>query len=67
MAAVAALAGWVGGVAEWVKKWCGRKAKGYEGLLGADATGWPTPQEKARRGVSLFPRQHAAHGHSFLG
>ena len=27
---------WCGGMS-W--KWCGRKAKGYEGLLGADATG----------------------------
>ena len=55
---------WCGGMS-W--KWCGRKAKGYEGLLGVDTTGWPTPQGKARRGVSLLPRQHTAHGHSFLG
>ena len=31
---------WCGGMG-W--KWCGRKAKGHEGILGADATGWPTP------------------------
>ena len=55
---------WCGGMS-W--KWCGRKARGHEGLLGADATGWPTPQGKARRGVSLLPRQHTAHGHSFPG
>ena len=55
---------WCGGMG-W--KWCGRKAKGHEVLLGADATGWPTPQGKARRGVSLLPRQHAAHRHSFPG
>ena len=55
---------WCGGMS-W--KWCGRKPEGHEVLLGADATGWPTPQGKARRGVSLLPRQHAAHGHSFLG
>ena len=55
---------WCGGMG-W--KWCGRKAKGHEVLLGADATGWLTPQGKARRGVLLFPREHAAHGHSFLG
>ena len=35
---------WCGGMS-W--KWCGRKAKGHEGLLGVDAPGWPTPQGKA--------------------
>ena len=53
---------WCGGMS-W--KWCGRKPEGHEGLLGVDAPGWPTPQGKARRGVSLLPRQHATHGHSF--
>ena len=55
---------WCGGMS-W--KWCGRKAKVHEVLLGVDATGWPTPQGKARRGVSLLPRQPAAHWHSFPG
>ena len=55
---------WCGGMS-W--KWCGRKPEGHEVLLGADATGWPTPQGKARRGVSLLPRQHAAHRRSFPG
>ena len=55
---------WCGGMS-W--KWCGRKPEGHEGLLGVDAPGWPTPQGKARRGVSLLPRQHTAHGHSFPG
>ena len=41
---------WCGGMS-W--KWCGRKAKGHEGLLGVDATGWPTPQGKApSRGIA---------------
>ena len=41
---------WCGGMS-W--KWCGRKAKGHEVLLGADATGWPTPQGKApSRGIA---------------
>ena len=44
---------WCGGMS-W--KWCGRKPEGYEVLLGVNATGWPTLQGKARRGVSLFPR-----------
>ena len=52
---------WCGGMG-W--KWCGKKAKGHEGMLGVDATGWPTPQGKARRGVSLLPRQHVS---DFLG
>ena len=55
---------WCGGMS-W--KWCGRKPEGYEVLLGASATGWPTLRGKARRGVPLLPHQHAAHGHSFLG
>ena len=45
---------WWCGEMSW--KWCGRKSKGHEGLLGVDAPGWPTPQGKARRGVSLLPR-----------
>ena len=55
---------WCGGMS-W--KWCGRKPEGHEVLLGVGATGWPTLRGKARRGVSLLPRQYAAHGHSFLG
>ena len=41
---------WCGGMC-W--KWCGRKAKGHEVLLGVDATGWPTSQGKAPlRGIA---------------